>query len=371
MNRYTLGTAVLTAWLVLPGAATELAQAQETSEYARSMAQWRVEREEALKGPDGWLNLAGLYWLDPGVTSFGSAPDNDIVLADLPAPPRLGEFLLEEGDIRFRAEPGAGVFSNGEPVTELRLVHDEAGEPTILTHGTLSWHAIGRMERIGVRLRDLSHPELTAFPGIKSYPADPSWRVEARFEAYEEPQERILSTVVEGLGWNPMAPGNTEVRNSRRAFVAGSLRCGTGVPPDFRRSHNGEENLSCGPIPVCVRARPRWNHDRGLQQGPEPALRLHRLRHLPATHPAESPARSHRSRRTVRQAELSSSGLVPVFYLQAGNAAKFSQVVCYQSCTQCSGMCCDQQVVLADGLPVALQFGSNRSVVAICGWLQW
>ncbi len=226
MNRYTLGTAVLTAWLVLAGAATELAQAQETSEYARSMAQWRAEREEALKGPDGWLNLAGLYWLDPGVTSLGSAPGNDIVLADLPAPPRLGEFLLEEGDIRFRAEPGAGVFSSGEPVTELRLVHDEAGEPTILTHGTLAWHAIGRMERVGVRLRDLSHPAVTDFPGIKSYPADPSWRVEARFEAYEEPQERILSTVVEGLGWKPMAPGTLEfeVRGepmSLEAYAAG------------------------------------------------------------------------------------------------------------------------------------------------------
>ena len=226
MNRYTLGTVFLTAWLVLPGAATELAQAQETSEYARSMAQWRAEREESLKSPDGWLNLAGLYWLDPGVTSFGSAPGNDIVLADLPAAPRLGEFLLEEGEITFRSESGAGVFSNGEPVTELRLVHDEAGEPTILTHGTLSWHAIGRMDRMGVRLRDYDHPAVSAFQGIKSYPADPSWRVEARFEAYEEPQERILSTVVEGLGWKPTAPGTLkfEIRGeslSLEAYAAG------------------------------------------------------------------------------------------------------------------------------------------------------
>ena len=226
MNRYTLGTVFLTAWLVLAGAAAELAQAQETSDYARSMAQWRAEREESLKGPDGWLNLAGLYWLDPGITSFGLAPDNDIVLADLPAPPRLGEFLLEEDEIRFRAEPGAGVLSNGEPVTELRLVHDEEGEPTILTHGTLAWHVIGRMERIGVRLRDLSHPVVTAFPGIKSYPADLSWRIEARYEAYAEPQERTLSTVVEGLGWKPMAPGTLkfEIRGeplSLEAYAAG------------------------------------------------------------------------------------------------------------------------------------------------------
>ena len=210
MNRCNLGTVFLMASLMLAGAAAESAEARETSDYAQSMAQWRAEREEGLKSPDGWLNLAGLYWLDPGVTSIGSASDNDIVLAELPAPSRLGEFLWKDGNISFRAEPGAGVFSNGEPVTELSLVHDEEGEPTILTHGTLSWHAIGRMDRMGVRLRDYNHPAVTAFPGIQSYPTDFSWRVEARFEAYTEPQERVLNTVVEGLGWNPVAPGTLE-----------------------------------------------------------------------------------------------------------------------------------------------------------------
>ena len=71
-----MSTVFLTAWLVLASAAAELAQAQETSDYARAMAQWYAEREESLKSPDGWLNLAGLYWLDPGVTRIGSAPDN-------------------------------------------------------------------------------------------------------------------------------------------------------------------------------------------------------------------------------------------------------------------------------------------------------
>lgn len=28
--------------------------------------EWRSERLKNLKAPDGWLNLAGLYWLDSG-----------------------------------------------------------------------------------------------------------------------------------------------------------------------------------------------------------------------------------------------------------------------------------------------------------------
>ena len=196
--------------LLLAGAASGQAAAPEASDYALEIAEWRVEREAELKGPDGWLNLAGLHWLAEGNNSMGSAPSNDIVLADLPAAPRLGEFLVEGEDVVFRTEPGAEVFSNGELVTELRLVHDEAGRPTVLTHGTLAWHAIHRMGQMGVRLRDLNHPAVSAFPGITSYPTDTAWRVAARFEAYAEPQERILSTVVEGLGWQPTAPGTLE-----------------------------------------------------------------------------------------------------------------------------------------------------------------
>ena len=209
-GRCIVGLVLLAASVLHTAGAADPPGPPASSDYSLAMAKWRAEREAELKGPDGWLNLAGLYWLAEGNNSMGSAPGNDIVLADLPAAPRLGEFLVEGEDVVFRAEPGAEVFSNGDPVTELRLVHDEAGRPTVLTHGTLSWHAIHRMGQMGVRLRDLNHPAVSAFPGIRSYPTDTAWRVAARFQAYDEPRERILSTVVEGLGWQPTAPGTLE-----------------------------------------------------------------------------------------------------------------------------------------------------------------
>lgn len=206
-GRCVVGFALLAACLLATAGAANPPDAPEASDYSLAIAEWRAEREEELKGPDGWLNLAGLYWLEPGATRMGSAHDNDIVLADLPAAPYLGEFVWENGIVEFRAEPAADVFSNGERVTQLRLVHDEEGRPTVLTHGSLSWHAIGRMDRMGVRLRDLNHPAVSGFTGIEAYPTDPAWRVEARFEPYAQPEERILNTVVDGLGWNPTAPG--------------------------------------------------------------------------------------------------------------------------------------------------------------------
>ena len=211
MNRNTSNALIFAASSLLTTCfVAELVGAQEAAEYQRAMDQWHSEREARLKGPDGWLNLAGLYWLEPGANTFGSAPDNDIALDEGLAAARLGAFVLEDGRVAFRAEPGAEIFSQGESVTELRLVHDEAGEPTLLTHRSLGWYAIRRMERMGVRLRNYDHPFLAQFPGIESYPANLEWRLEATFVPYDEPRQLQVMTVVEGLGWDPVAPGILE-----------------------------------------------------------------------------------------------------------------------------------------------------------------
>ena len=218
MKKFTVSMALLSASLLLADAATAQIDTLDGSNYARSIAQWQEEREANLKGSNGWLNLAGLHWLQAGATSIGSATDNDILLAEEAAPPKLGVFFLEGEVVTFQAEPGVAVFSDGVPVTQLRMVHDEAGEPSRLTHGTLGWRIIRRMERLGVRLRDYEHPAVNAFAGIKFYPVDPAWRVAARFNAYAEPRKPLLTTVVEELGWNPTAPGTLEFEQGAEAL---------------------------------------------------------------------------------------------------------------------------------------------------------
>ena len=50
----------------------------DLAQYEIDTLRWRAERVENLKGPDGYLNLVGLFWLTPGTTTIGSASDNDI-----------------------------------------------------------------------------------------------------------------------------------------------------------------------------------------------------------------------------------------------------------------------------------------------------
>ena len=191
-------------------ALTATARTSAQSSYEHELAEWRNQRVATLKGPDGWLNLAGLYWLEEGPNSFGASADNDLVAPAGSAPPKLGEFLVDNGTVTFRTEPGVDVFLGESHVTEILLADDQEKEATLLTSGSLAWTVIRRMDRLGVRLRDYDHPAIPSFPGIESYVADPSWRIEARFEPYPEPRTVRVPTVVQGLGWEPTVPGTLE-----------------------------------------------------------------------------------------------------------------------------------------------------------------
>ena len=49
------------------------------SNYQSEMAEWRRQREDALKRDNGWLTVAGLFWLHEGPNRFGKDSANDIV----------------------------------------------------------------------------------------------------------------------------------------------------------------------------------------------------------------------------------------------------------------------------------------------------
>ena len=59
---------------------------------------WRAQVDAAMRADDGWLTLAGLFWLNPGVNTFGSGEDQDIVFPANSCPAHLGVFIRDEND---------------------------------------------------------------------------------------------------------------------------------------------------------------------------------------------------------------------------------------------------------------------------------
>ncbi|MEZ4902045.1 MAG: hypothetical protein R2822_09955 [Spirosomataceae bacterium] len=89
---------------------------------------WHQQRIESLKSEEGWLNLAGLFWLKEGENSFGSDQSNTIVFP-YKAPKTMGILTLENGKVRFKSQNGVNiqwinspstpdyVFENGKTIT--------------------------------------------------------------------------------------------------------------------------------------------------------------------------------------------------------------------------------------------------------------
>ena len=77
---------IVTVLAGLPAALAMTAGAGAQHDYARAIETWRAEREARLTADDGWLTVAGLFFLREGENTFGSDPLHDIVL---PAGPRM------------------------------------------------------------------------------------------------------------------------------------------------------------------------------------------------------------------------------------------------------------------------------------------
>ena len=168
--------------------------------YVAEVEAWHRERLASLARPDGWLSLAGLYWLEEGDNTFGSEATNDLVSPE-GTPDRIGTFELANGVVRFQAAPAVEVRTAGDPVVDRVLATDAAGAPTVLELGRWRWHVIRRGARYGIRLKDLEHPRRLSFAGVERFPVDPTWRVSARLERYDPPRTiavpNVLGTVTE------------------------------------------------------------------------------------------------------------------------------------------------------------------------------
>ena len=174
-------------------------------EYLTRYHQWKDTRIRSLKGPTGWLNLAGLFWLEEGENRIGSDSSNSILFPP-DAPPRIGMIILKEDRIRFIADQDAGITHAGELIREIDLIPDDSGEPTLLNMDSMAWFIIKRGDRYAIRLRDYNHPNIKKLDTIPCYTPDPAWKVTATFEPFVNPRTIQVPNVV-GMVEESTVPG--------------------------------------------------------------------------------------------------------------------------------------------------------------------
>jgi len=141
--------------------------------YVESFEKWKAEQTDDLK--TNWLSLVGLFWLKPGVNSFGSDASNAVVFPKGPA--RAGEFDLNGKEVTLNLRPETQASIDGKRVTAAKLDPDTSQHITRVEMGTLRFHVIVRGQRVGIRVKDTDSENARNFKGMQFFPLDMNYRV--------------------------------------------------------------------------------------------------------------------------------------------------------------------------------------------------
>lgn len=213
-------------------------------EYVAEIESWRTQRDEGLRKPDGWFSLVGLHWLEDGENVFGSDPGCAVPLPEGKAPRHAGVFTVRDDGVYLKAT-APGITVDGEPVEAMKMVKDVDGEPTVVELGSLRFYIIERGEQLGVRVKDTEAKALEEFSGIESYPIDPSWRINARFEPYDPPRTIKIPNVI-GTVSESECPGEVVFERGGKEYRLDVLDAGESYWIIFGDQTNGGDTYGGG-----------------------------------------------------------------------------------------------------------------------------
>jgi len=165
----------------------------QSPDYPQEINEWHKQREENLKKENGWLNLAGLFWLNDGKNTVGSNTLNDHLFPSDKCPDFLGEVFLQNGEVEFKVLNAHEVLYEGVKIQKVKIFPSE--KPVILQYGSLKWFVIKRGEKFAIRLRDLKSPFLEEFTHIEHFKIDPKLNFTAKFVKTENKKISILDII--------------------------------------------------------------------------------------------------------------------------------------------------------------------------------
>ncbi|MFM7194537.1 MAG: DUF1684 domain-containing protein [Bacteroidota bacterium] len=220
--------------------------AQESSAaHLSEIEEWSEKRWNDLRSEDGWLNLAGLFWLSEGINSFGSAPDEPIRFPEGFPLAHAGYITLSGGIVRLTADPGNGIEVNGQRVGEALLFHPDSADVVYARSGSYRWNIIRREDKFGIRLRNLDSAYISKFTKPERFPVDPTLKVLAKFVAYNAGHTIAISNVL-GQTTNEPSPGKLEFTIDGNNLTLDALLSGDELFIVFADATSGNETYGGG-----------------------------------------------------------------------------------------------------------------------------
>ena len=183
---------LLSLLAICPGAVIESAATPaDQAAYRAEVEKWRKEREDSIASKNGWLSVAGLFFLKEGRNLFGRDAANGLVLP-ASAPPRAGWFEVRQGRVFARINRGVTATFNKQliqPGEDIELKEtDDLGKGDSLVLGALTLFVHMSGEKLAIRMLNAESALLKGFTGLRWFPIDPAYRVVARFAPFDAPK---------------------------------------------------------------------------------------------------------------------------------------------------------------------------------------
>ena len=212
-------------------------------DYVKEMTQWHADRLSRLKDKNGWLALAGLYWLKDGLNTFGSDTSNNLVFP-VYAPPFIGTLELKDS-IVYLQETVQPVLIDSVPASQIKLVDDMSGKPTQMQLGRYAWNIIKRSEHFGVRLRDYESPLRDTLKNVPIFETNEQYRVFADYKPFDVPEKQVVHTVI-GTDAENIIPGVLSFRLKGKKYSLYPAVYDKEWSIVFGDQTNGEETYDAG-----------------------------------------------------------------------------------------------------------------------------
>ncbi len=158
-----------------------------SSEYEAQILQWRAKKLDDRVGENGWLSLAGLFWLNQGRNLVGSNPMCEVVLPDY-APTFLGIIEWKRKTARLQVAEGVQVQVNGKLAQMAILRSDQEAKPTFIAWNQIRMVLHEHSGKYGIRIWDNRRRGYFTLPLLKWFPINRQFRFSARYTRYPKPK---------------------------------------------------------------------------------------------------------------------------------------------------------------------------------------
>lgn len=156
-------------------------------DYENEVLQWRARKYDDLVRDNGWLALAGLFWLKRGRNLVGSNPMCEVTLPER-APTFLGLVELKGKAAHFQAAEGVRVEINGKQAQKTILKSSKEPKPSFITWKEIRMVLHEHAGKFAIRVWDNKRAERFSLPPLKWFPIDRHFRFNGRYKRYPDPK---------------------------------------------------------------------------------------------------------------------------------------------------------------------------------------